>query len=109
MLKRLGYRVTTCSEPAAAVATFRLDPQSFDLVVTDLAMPGMSGFELAREILAIRRDVPVVMTSGYFRQEDQETATAIGVRELILKPNTVEELGRSLDRLLGGRGTDAAG
>ncbi len=62
-------------------------------------MPAMSGNELAREILAIRADLPVIITSGYLRPEDQEMAQRLGVAALILKPNTVEELGQTLDRL----------
>jgi CheY-like chemotaxis protein len=101
LLKRLGYRVTACADAVDALERFRRQPRDFDAVVTDLSMPGMSGFDLAREILAVRPDLPVVMTSGYFRPQDQELAGKLGIRELILKPNTVEELGRALDRLLG--------
>jgi PAS domain S-box-containing protein len=100
-LKRRGYRVTACSNPAEALARFTLQPGDFDAVVTDLSMPGMSGFDLGSAILAVRPDVPIVMTSGYFRPEDQRRAEETGIRELILKPDTVEELWRSLDRLLG--------
>jgi CheY-like chemotaxis protein len=86
-----------------ALNAFRSHPHDFDVVVTDLSMPGMSGFDLARALLEIRPDVPIVMTSGYVRPEDQEMASRLGIRELILKPNTVSELGRILDELLGDR------
>jgi CheY-like chemotaxis protein len=99
LLKRLGYTVTGHTDPQAALREFRSRPQSFDVVVTDLAMPRMSGFELARELRATRPDVLIVLTSGYLRKEDQETAQAMDIRDLILKPNTVEELGRTLDRI----------
>jgi CheY-like chemotaxis protein len=68
-------------------------------VVTDLSMPGMSGFHLARAISELRADLPVIVTSGYVRPEDREAASHVGVRELVLKPNTVEELAQVLQRV----------
>jgi CheY-like chemotaxis protein len=64
-------------------------------------MRGMNGFELTRAIRAIRSDLPVLLTSGYLRAEDREMAQQVGIREMILKPNTVEELGQAIDRTLG--------
>jgi CheY-like chemotaxis protein len=98
-LGRLGYQVTGYTDPAQALQAFRSRPQDFDVVVTDLSMPGMSGFDLARELLATRPDLPVVMTSGYLRPEDQRTAAQIGIGELVLKPTSVEGLGQVLERL----------
>ncbi|MEO8627573.1 MAG: PAS domain S-box protein [Betaproteobacteria bacterium] len=102
-LQRLGYRVTGYSEPAAALRDFQADPNAFDVVVTDLSMPGMSGFELARAILAIRPDLPLLMTSGYVNPRDEDTARSIGVRSMILKPGTVEDLARILDEMFRGK------
>jgi PAS domain S-box-containing protein len=99
VLERLGYEVVGLSDPVAALEAFREDPAGFDVVVTDLSMPGMSGFHLARALLQIRPDVAVLMTSGYVRPEDREQARALGVRELILKPDTIDELGLALARL----------
>ena len=69
-------------------------------MVTDLAMPQLSGFDLSSQMLAIRPDIPIVMTSGYVRPEDQQRALHLGVRDLILKPDTIDQLGRTLDRVL---------
>jgi CheY-like chemotaxis protein len=91
--------VTGCERPEEALQKFRAAPYDYDVVVTDLSMPGMSGFDIARELRSIRADMPILMTSGYVRPEDRETARARGIRDLILKPNTVDELGRSLDRV----------
>lgn len=99
-LGRLGYKVTGQTDPLAAVALFRSDPTAFDVIVTDLAMPQLSGFDLSSQILAIRPDIPIVMTSGYVRPEDQQRAVQLGVRDLILKPDTIDQLGRTLDRVL---------
>jgi CheY-like chemotaxis protein len=62
-------------------------------------MPQQSGFDLARSILSLRPDLPVILTSGYVRPDDQATAAAIGIRAFILKPNTVEELAVTLAAL----------
>jgi PAS domain S-box-containing protein len=99
MLERLGYRVTGYTDAARALEQFRLSPRDFDAVVTDLSMPGMSGFDLAAEVLATRTDTPIVMTSGFVRPEDQERALRMGMRDLILKPDTIEQLGRALDQV----------
>jgi CheY-like chemotaxis protein len=63
-------------------------------------MRGMNGFELTHAVREIRADLPVLLTSGYLRLEDREMAQKVGIRELILKPNTVEELGSAIDRTL---------
>ena len=107
VLSRLGHSIVGFTDPAAALAAFRAHPQDFDLVVTDLAMPSMSGFDLARAVLALRPQLPVLMTSGYVRAEDEATAREIGIREVMLKPVTVAELGRVLGRMFNLRPPDA--
>jgi nitrogen-specific signal transduction histidine kinase/CheY-like chemotaxis protein len=92
MLRRRGYDVVGCTSPHDGLARFAEAPGAFDVVVTDIAMPGMTGFEFAGAILALRADIPVVMTSGHTRPEDHAEATRIGVEALVLKPNTVDEL-----------------
>ncbi len=99
LLQRFGYEVSGFVDPAQALLEFRKDPFAFDVIVTDLAMPGMSGFDLARAMLTTRPDIPIVMTSGYVRPQDRETAQAVGVLDLVLKPDTLEQLGRVLDRV----------
>jgi PAS domain S-box-containing protein len=99
VLERMGYKVSGYSDPARALKDFTARPHDFDVVVTDLSMPGMSGFHLAQALLQSRPDLPIIMTTGYVRPEDRETAERRGIRELILKPNSIEELGRTLDRL----------
>jgi len=100
VLERMGYRVTEFTAASQALEAFRSSPDDFDAVVTDLAMPEMPGHELVRELLRIRPDVPIIMTSGYIRPADSELARRLGVRDLILKPNDVEELAQALHRIL---------
>jgi PAS domain S-box-containing protein len=99
VLERSGYQVTGFSDPDLALQVLQQRASEFDVVVTDLSMPGMSGFHVARAIAEIRADLPTVVTSGYVRAEDREVARHIGVRELVLKPNTVEELAQVLERV----------
>jgi PAS domain S-box-containing protein len=102
VLERLGYRVSGFTEPSEALRAFTAEPSAFDAIVTDLSMPGLSGTDFAKQILQLRAEVPVIMTSGYVRVQDREAALKVGVRELVLKPNTVEELGGVLHKLLAG-------
>ncbi len=99
MLERLKYAVTGFSNPTEALQVFQSRPDDFDVVVTDLSMPSLSGFDLARQILAIRPEMPIVMTTGYLRPQDQQAAAILGLRALILKPNTAEELGQVLAQI----------
>jgi CheY-like chemotaxis protein len=96
MLGRLNYRVTGFSDPREAVDSFREAPHAFDAFITDLAMPGMSGFDVVREVSSIRRDIPIVMISGYLHPHDVENAQALGVRALLLKPDSASELAKTL-------------
>jgi DNA-binding NarL/FixJ family response regulator len=69
------------------------------VVVSDLSMPGMSGVDLARELLRIRLGVPILITSGYIRPADNEEVRSLGLPDLILKPDTVEQMGEILHKL----------
>ncbi len=101
LLELLGYRVSGYTRPEEALAAVRADPGQFDLVVTDLNMPGMSGLDVARALSRLRPDLPVVLVSGYITDELRGAALEAGVRELIYKPNTFEELGEVVQRLAG--------
>ena len=100
VLERLGYRVEGYTDPCEGLKVFLANPGAYHAVVTDLSMPTMSGIDFAREVLLARPDLPVVMTSGYVGPKDREQVKEVGVRELLLKPNTVEELGAVLHRLM---------
>lgn len=97
-LERAGYRVTCHVDAREVVQTFRNGGGDVDVVVTDLSMPGMSGFDLVVALRSIPADVPVLMTSGYTREDDQQRAAQLGIGRIILKPDTVEDLARELDR-----------
>jgi len=97
LLGKSGYLVTCCEDPHDALRLFAGRANDFDVVVTDLSMPGMNGFDLAEKLRLIRSDIQIVMTSGYVRDDDQACASRLGLGRIILKPNTVDELGRELD------------
>jgi len=100
LLQDLGYRVSGYERAQAALEAVRANPENFDLVVTDFNMPGLSGLDVARELGRLRPGLPVVITSGYVTEELQAGAQAAGVRQVVYKPNTVEELCQSIQRLL---------
>jgi nitrogen-specific signal transduction histidine kinase len=104
LLRSLGYRVTTVDNGPAALAQVRQAPQAFDGVVADYNMPGFSGLDLARELALARPALPVVICSGYIDADLRSRAVSLGVRALVHKENAVEELGPTLEQVLGIRG-----
>jgi PAS domain S-box-containing protein len=100
VLERMGYRVTGRTDAKQALNEFRDDPMQFDAVVSDLSMPGLTGPELARAMLAIRPDIPIILTSGYIREEDMKIVRELKIRDLVLKPNTIDDMGATLHRVL---------
>jgi PAS domain S-box-containing protein len=99
MLGRHGYQVTAFVDAAEGLRTLRADPTAFDLALTDHNMPGMSGIDVAREIRALRPDLPVALASGYISDDIRTDAIDAGVREIIFKPDMVEEFCEMVQRL----------
>jgi CheY-like chemotaxis protein len=99
-LTRLGYRVSAFTDSEGALEALRSSPDSFDAMLTDLAMPGMSGLDLARAVRKIRPDMPIVIASGYLRKEDIEAAASLGICDVVLKPDLLNGIGGILRALL---------
>ncbi len=99
-LDRLGYKATVCTAPEKALEIFRAAPQDFDVVLSDLSMPEMSGVELARELLQIRPGVPILIVSGYVAAADNEEVRSLGLPDLLPKPNSIEQLAQSMHSIL---------
>jgi PAS domain S-box-containing protein len=99
LLERRGYSVIGFTDAVSAVKEFRAHPEAFDVVVTDLSMPRMSGLELTEEIHRVRGDIPVVLTSGYMEAEDLAMAESLGIRETIAKPATADKLAAALEKI----------
>ncbi|MGM0665607.1 MAG: PAS domain S-box protein [Thermodesulfobacteriota bacterium] len=100
MLERQGYEVETRASGTDALECFGQDPNRFDLVVTDMTMPGMRGDRLAEEILAIRPDIPVILCTGYNKQTSKEKSREIGIRALVMKPFTQHMLASTVRKVL---------
>jgi two-component system cell cycle sensor histidine kinase/response regulator CckA len=103
LLERRGLRVSGYVTQDEALSALRADPGTFDLVVSDYNMPGMSGLDVAREVRAIRGDLPVAIASGFIDDALRAQAAGAGVRNLIFKANVVEDLCDAVQRLLPGR------
>lgn len=99
LLERRGYRFSGFTRASDALRAFAEKPDEFQLVITDLSMPGASGLHFASDILKLRPDVPVVLCSGHVTEELREHARRAGIREVLYKPNTVDEFGETIHRL----------
>ncbi|MGD8971217.1 MAG: CHASE2 domain-containing protein, partial [Desulfobacterales bacterium] len=108
MLQHLGYQVVTATSGQEALAIFRKKPEQFDMVLTDMTMPDMTGDTLSRELLKIRPDIPVILCTGYSEKIDAVEARQIGIRAFVLKPLTLGQLAQTVREVLdGNRLTDA--
>ncbi|MCF8093676.1 MAG: cache domain-containing protein, partial [Desulfotignum sp.] len=100
ILERLGYQTTLFADSTEAVAAFQADPDRFDLVITDMAMPRMTGARLAGEIIAIRPDIPIIMCTGFSERINETTARDIGIKHLLMKPVVMSDLARAVRKAL---------
>jgi two-component system, cell cycle sensor histidine kinase and response regulator CckA len=99
-LTRLGYKVISMTDSIGALKTFSADPSQFDLVLTDQTMPDLTGIQLARAILAIRQDIPIIIFTGHSDTITAEEAQAAGIREFLMKPFGKQELAGAIRRVL---------
>ncbi len=100
LLERRGYKVTALCDQDAAIEAVRSAPESFDLLMTDYNMPGMSGLEVAKAVLLINPRLPVAVASGYITDELQAEALAAGVTEVVFKTDAVEAFCEVVARLI---------
>jgi PAS domain S-box-containing protein len=108
VLSALGYRVTTVRESRNALQMFRENPESFDLVITDMTMPDMTGAELAREILRLRPDTPIILCTGYSELIGEEEALKMGIRRFLMKPLFMGDVAREIRAVLADHGRSPA-
>jgi CheY-like chemotaxis protein len=100
LLGLLGYRVEARNTAAEALALFQQDPQAFDLVITDMVMPTMTGDELAVRLLQVRPDLPIILATGFSQNITEAKAKAIGIKAFALKPLVIDELSRLIRQVL---------
>jgi DNA-binding NtrC family response regulator len=91
-LQQLGYRVSIESQGNKALEAFKNQMEQFDLVITDQTMPGLTGLELAAELLKIKADLPIILCTGYSSTATAEKATEVGIRSFFMKPLILADL-----------------
>jgi len=92
MLTYQGYAVDTCNDPVCALEIFRTRSKDYDLVITDMTMPGMSGLVLSQELKKIREDIPIILCTGHNNMGDDSKHADFGISALVLKPFERNEL-----------------
>ncbi|MCP3900116.1 MAG: PAS domain S-box protein [Desulfobacteraceae bacterium] len=100
ILKRLGYKVTSRLNSLEALETFKADPTNFNLVITDMAMPNMSGDKLTVELTKIRPDIPVLLCTGFSDTMSEEKAESLGINGFLLKPIVITDLAHKIREIL---------
>ena len=100
MLERLGYQVTARINSVEALEAFKASPNAFDLVVTDMTMPNMTGDRFSEKLISIRPDIPVIICTGFSEGITQERAAALGIKGFLMKPIIKSEMARTVRRVL---------
>jgi signal transduction histidine kinase/ActR/RegA family two-component response regulator len=100
MLENLGYRVTARTDSAEALKVFAEHPQNFDLVITDMTMPHMTGDQLAQKMLDIEPNIPVILCTGFNQVITEEKALAMGIQKFVMKPVVKKELATTIRTVL---------
>jgi PAS domain S-box-containing protein len=100
MLNMLGYRVTAINDSREALNQFQRSPHEFDLVITDMTMPRMTGDLLSQHLLAIRPEIPIIICTGYSEKVDAESIRSMGLAGLVYKPLIMKDLAELIRRIL---------
>jgi len=99
-LERLGYQVKSTTKPLEALEWFRADPDQFDVIITDMTMPRMTGDRLTAEVLKIRPHMPVIICTGYSERMSAEKAKGLGLCKYLEKPIDLRNLASALREVL---------
>jgi len=100
ILVPLGYEVARKYNGSDALQAFKAHPESFDLVITDLTMPRITGIDLAREIQKIRADIPIILCTGFSEWVDESRTSKLGISGFLRKPVGMRELAESVSKIL---------
>jgi CheY-like chemotaxis protein len=100
ILEQQGYKVSIFNDGHSAFKTFSKNPKDFDLIITDMAMPKMTGSELSIKILNIRKNIPIILCTGYSENLNAEAALEIGIKKYIQKPISRQDLSVHIRELL---------
>lgn len=100
MLEKLGYKVTARTDSIEAFEAFESRPGSFDLVITDMTMPKMTGRELAEKLMALRPDIPIILCTGFSQKVDKKSAEEMGINAFVMKPIIMHEIANTIRDIL---------
>jgi CheY-like chemotaxis protein len=100
MLERLGYQVTVRTSSPDALAAFKANPDHFDLVISDRGMPNMTGEQLARELISIKPEIPIIICTGFSDENDEKRARGLGVKGFLMKPVTIGDMAEMVRKVL---------
>ncbi|MGD9367473.1 MAG: response regulator [Desulfobacteraceae bacterium] len=104
MLNKMGYTVTTMGDPAEALKLFGEQPTGYDLVITDMTMPKITGDKLACELMRMRPDIPVILCTGFSELTSPEKAASMGIKGYLTKPVSMRQLSKMIRKLLTDKG-----
>ena len=100
MLERLGYTVAARTSSIEALELFKAQPNRFDLVITDIVMPNMTGEKLAEKLMDIRADIPIVLCTGYSEKFTRRQASDMGIQSFLMKPLVMRDLAGTVRQAL---------
>jgi len=100
VLEQLGYRVSAHTDSRAALEAFVAQPAAYDLLITDMTMPGMTGADLAKAVKAVRDDLPVILCTGFNEQVNEDSVQSLGIQALVMKPVSMQQLAETIRNAL---------
>jgi CheY-like chemotaxis protein len=100
ILSSIGHRVSKYTDSVKAVEAFRADPYAYDLIITDVTMPGLTGFDLADEVRAVRGDIPIILCTGYSESLDTRAIAELNIQKCVWKPLDYQDLARAVQEVL---------
>jgi len=101
ILERLGYDVTVRTSSIEALKAFKAQPEKFDLIITDMTMPQMTGEKLAQNMLRIRPDIPIILCTGFSAMISENKAKEMGIKGFVMKPFVIHEMAKIIRKVLG--------
>jgi CheY-like chemotaxis protein len=100
MLEKLGYQVTVQTSSIETLEAFRNKPHKYDLVITDMTMPNMTGKDLAKELMNIRPDIPIILCTGFSEEIDERRAKELGISAFAMKPIIMRDIANTIREVL---------
>jgi len=100
MLEYLGYHVTAFTGSIKGLKAFKADPSAFDLVISDMTMPNMTGDRLAEELISFRPDIPIIICTGFSERINKENIAAVGIKGFLMKPVVISEMAKMVRKVL---------